>query len=542
MEDGMNLILRYFLVMIFATLFSGLSSCGGGGGGGDGGGVAVNYDGISTPVQFTNQNATVIGERFEEIGDPLQLLDNPFMELKAPASSLSSLNRFALLRKPGKILPMASEPGSCGGSISVTETSSSITVRFNRYCDAEGTGGDTVDGYLSGTGRESVVNGNYAFDGTATFDVTTTRGLNQLVVVRGTVKISERGVDAWYDDSEGWYVFTPTNDTYLYNLLIGDATLGYTVWFSNYVNYITYDEDGWEDEVSVSGRIYFNDYGYFDVSTTVPVDLSGAYGELFLNGSSGSAIKLIQSPTYVWTAYIIGGGQVPGGADYDFGQTYIQYRTKDSPSLNKYYVWVSLTKDGVGIAAEDVVDIDFLNTGSGVQLQEPSNFNPITYYYYNCAEGSCVQSGPLTENGYWQEYTSIAAGNYAFNVYTADMQVLTKQVTFSGQLALPVVDDATMVSTWQETDLRLDWSNPTGAGNWSSVSQYRIVVFDSEFRSILFARVPLNATSITLPGALLDEARALGNGTISRWQIQTRAYDSNNMNYARGVSLQMLIP
>jgi hypothetical protein len=94
----------------------------------------------------------------------------------------------------------------------------------------------------------------------------------------------------------------------------------------------------------------------------------------------------------------------------------------------------------------------------------------------------------------------------------------------------------TMLSTWEGNDLVLTWTNPLGAANWAEVDQLRIKLFDGTGKSVMYIRLYPTADTVTINGNLLNQAAGLGDGTLGSWEVQTRAYDENNMNFARGYS------
>jgi len=148
----------------------------------------------------------------------------------------------------------------------------------------------------------------------------------------------------------------------------------------------------------------------------------------------------------------------------------------------------------------------------------------------------CSESGPLNENGFYGSFLDLPADTYSFDVDTFDGQTLNLNISYPGQLVLPIVLSSTMQSAWNGNDLVLSWTNPVGSMNWADVDQLRIKLFDSVGTSVLYIRLGSTATTVTIDGSLLNQAVALGNGILGVWEVQTRAYDSNEMNFARGYS------
>ena len=90
-------------------------------------------------------------------------------------------------------------------------------------------------------------------------------------------------------------------------------------------------------------------------------------------------------------------------------------------------------------------------------------------------------------------------------------------------------------------DLALSWVNPTSSTNWSEVDILRIKLLDSSGKVVLFMSLSPTADTVTISNNLLVQAAGLGDSTLSTWEVQTRAYDANNMNFARGNSLRIAI-
>ncbi len=223
-------------------------------------------------------------------------------------------------------------------------------------------------------------------------------------------------------------------------------------------------------------------------------------------------------------------------AIYQFrSSTYLQYRTHEDPASNRFQGWASLTKDGVAVEEADVVDVRLLD-GTGTTVTPTSTgYWPGNFISYNCSAVPCVQSGPVADRGFLGTFDSLGAGDYTIEVDTADGQTVGHALTYPGQLAVPVVSSSTMDAQWAGTDLSLTWTNPTGAANWGAVSRVYVVLFNTSGDPVVYARVPPNATSLTIPSAVLGAALALGGGPLAGWEVQTRAY-AGDMNYARGYS------
>jgi len=151
-------------------------------------------------------------------------------------------------------------------------------------------------------------------------------------------------------------------------------------------------------------------------------------------------------------------------------------------------------------------------------------------------DGPCSSSGPINENGFYGSFAFLPADTYDVEVDTVDGQALTLDIPYPGQLALPVVLSSTMQSTWVGNDLQLNWTNPVGAANWAEVDQLRVRIFDGSGKPVIYVRLNPATETVTINSSLLNQAAGLGNGTLESWEVQTRAYDANNMNFARSYS------
>jgi hypothetical protein len=230
-----------------------------------------------------------------------------------------------------------------------------------------------------------------------------------------------------------------------------------------------------------------------------------------------------------------GGDDAPVAPVYDFGLFFLQYRVFENTSVG-YQAYLPMTKDGNAIQEADITDIRMFNSANNPVTATTEGFNAENYMYLNCTVAPCAQSGPLNDNGFYDSFSSLLADTYSFEVDTADGQTMNLDVPYTGQLVLPFVSSSTMQSSWVGSDLVLNWTNPVGSANWAEVDQLRIRLFDGTGKSILYIRLDPTADTVTINGSLLNQAAGLGNGVLQSWEIQTRAYDANGMNFARGYS------
>lgn len=239
-------------------------------------------------------------------------------------------------------------------------------------------------------------------------------------------------------------------------------------------------------------------------------------------------------------ACLIGGcGGSSGGGDnepvYEFGSYFLQYRVFENTNVG-YQAFLPMTKNGKAIQETDIDDIRILDSANNPLTTVNDGFDAATYMYLNCTAGPCVQSGPVKENGFFGSFASLPADTYSVEVDTSDGQTLNLDVPYPGQLILPFVSSSTMQSEWVGSDLVLNWTNPTAAANWAEVDQLRIRILDGSGKPVLYVRLNPVSNTVTINGSLLNQAAGLGDGILESWEVQTRAYDANNMNFARSYS------
>jgi hypothetical protein len=137
----------------------------------------------------------------------------------------------------------------------------------------------------------------------------------------------------------------------------------------------------------------------------------------------------------------------------------------------------------------------------------------------------------------WNDYSSPNRDviNIAIDGKKSDI-VASKAISYPGQMILPFIESLTMDSRYDNNDLILSWSNPLSAANWDKVDQLRIVLMADDYTPLVYIQVNPSVTSVTIPESIINQANNLGYGEIFWWEMQTRAHDVNNMNYARGYS------
>ncbi|GAB4275871.1 MAG: hypothetical protein Kow0092_31520 [Deferrisomatales bacterium] len=221
------------------------------------------------------------------------------------------------------------------------------------------------------------------------------------------------------------------------------------------------------------------------------------------------------------------------------GFAYLQHRTYADPAADGPRGWAALTEDGGPIEPDDVVSVT-LRDPAGRAVPGTTGFWGGRYLWYDCRSGACSWSGPHAETGFWTRFHAplIGGTTYTYDLLTTEGP-LTRALYYPRQVALPVVDAATMTHAWWPgagAGLLLSWQDPTDAPAWGEVTELRVVLSDAEGREILYAAAPPGARWLLLPADLVLRLAPLGDPSALSWQVQTRAYDRNGMNFARGVS------
>ena len=222
---------------------------------------------------------------------------------------------------------------------------------------------------------------------------------------------------------------------------------------------------------------------------------------------------------------------------YEISFAYLQYRNYPTPSDNRYSSWIGLTKEGKPVSESDVVNFKITDSFGNELVPVTSGFyRSSPYYFYNCNTIPCTEEADIIDSGFSANFNLIPAGDYEIVVEAADGHNFTAEIYFAGQLILPFISNASMQSYWSNGDLVLSWTNPTNEKNWDKVSQLRIIMYAEDNAEVLYIRTNPSTTTVTIPASLYNDVVNLGHGIITGWLIQTRAYDSNNMNSARGYS------
>lgn len=286
----------YIMCLVLVAVIGGLSGCGvtvTSEGDGGGGGVVIpsGYNGLTTPAALTVGNAETLTENIVS-------LDNPASYIVFRNAVGGAAGR-EIMRGPANVRNIAREvrtlvrtagatkiiPGEFSGSAFVTYTETyntyNATVVFTNFSDSASASP------LYGT---VYISDSWSVAGSTTKGVVdATFGDNFWA---GPVKITGAYRDVYTESASN------VKDVVTMNLLYDDASLEYSLAYSNVV---FTDETNFADELSAQslfGRIYDSDYGYVVIDTTEPVvmdTVTGFYyeGEIFIDGANYSSVWLL---------------------------------------------------------------------------------------------------------------------------------------------------------------------------------------------------------------------------------------------------------
>jgi hypothetical protein len=259
----------------------------------------------------------------------------------------------------------------------------------------------------------------------------------------------------------------------------------------------------------------------------VPTSFDGAFGYLF--------------PETIHT-FTTAPADTPTQSVYALEYAFITYRRYESGE-QRYQAIMGVSANGSGCETTDIVDWA-LRDGSGNKIMSTSSgLYSELYFLYNCSTGSCSLDGRLEDTGVWGFFSAIPADSYRIEIEMENGQVLGAEQHFPGQINLPFVSSDSMTAQWNNGDVELAWTNPTSDSNWDTVDQLRVLIFDDLGNSVLYMRPARDDESVTIPATLVSEAASLHGGSrLDAWQVQTRAYDNDGMNFSRAYSNIVALP
>lgn len=287
---------KYYL-QIISTFFTAtlLVACGGGGGDNAGGNSGITYTGPTSAANISGTNASTLAKTalFSNSTTSVSVFKSGTTNktdsaIAAMIKTLGHLPRQINLNKSqltqssrAVVAPATPIPGSCGGSYTysfdVNETTGSFTgsLTFSAYCEDV----------------NNVVNGVMTISGTVNVNtvelVSFSMTFNNLTINDAAVSMSFNGTMT---------VSMPSFNTTLFTMSM-DAidNSGVSVRIENFA--VQTIDNGTYETISTSGRFYHSQYGYVDISTLTPMNISltGDYpysGIILLTGVNNSRARV----------------------------------------------------------------------------------------------------------------------------------------------------------------------------------------------------------------------------------------------------------
>jgi hypothetical protein len=301
---------------------------------------------------------------------------------------------------------------------------------------------------------------------------------------------------------------------------------------------ITYTKVDRTVTIDINGRTVYYSEDSQDFSLDLTLVFSSDYNNFTFDGNS------IENDPADCDGPVTGNGIRVGTVGVVFDFNYLQYRT--SNTFNGYRGWIQLTKDGIPVEQSDVQKIELKDSSGALINYDKFSFYPSTYYVgvWNPGTASVDFSGPVPTAGFLISFggVNLPADNYTWEVTTVDNKIVSKQFNYPGQKVLPFVDSSTMTSQWlADGSLKLSWTNPPNIAP-NDYDQLRVYITDDTAGEILYASLPVNVNKMTIPSDWVNIFENFYSLTTTRWQVQTRSYSSEDMNYARGLSDSVIIP
>jgi hypothetical protein len=556
---------KVLFTILFVCFFS-LLSCGGGGGGGVNSTPSLSYTGSIDKALIDESNAVSLTTEAVELGIEQHNIFSDFRSLTNKNDSVyvyqnnlldildklqNSVKNFQvhseIFSQHSKAIHSEQETriGSCGGEsrgvFYVDDSTGEFWGDFDyiNYCESN----ETMNGKMDFSGRINLIN----------FEIERmTFNLDYLVFADSFNSIILDGTMSFLYQTSG---FTVTMD-----LLAKVGQDNEVFWINDYR--IEVKERINELSLNISGNFYDPKYGYVTLSTQQELiidvnDMLPTSGVLIATGRNGIAggathASLICYPTGVFEVKVDTNGD--GSYDWNSGQLYweggiVEFRYKIDPvylqyrnyefSENRYSAWLGIMKNDKPAIAKDVDILSFKlfdDARNLINLSYPLFYEGNPYYLYDCRQTTCTER--LTaDSGFTAIIYNLPEGRYTMEAQSVDGEMFSVDIQYFGQLELPFVSSVTMESFFtSENDLILSWTNPTNEFNWNEVDQLRIVMTATDSSEVLYISLNPDDNQVTIPAALIQKAENLGHGVIDNWHIQTRAIDSNGMNWARGYS------
>jgi len=307
---GKMFLANFRYVSLICILLFGLMTIVGTGGGDDGGGGGGDnnqwYDGLTTPVEITEDNADNIcvgaytGMQRGSATNFIAIAPGEVENMKAISRGvmiielLDRIDIASIVSRRTLSAETITEtlPGNCGGRATLTGTGNEQTgvvsgnIQFNSFCND----GLTMSGSVGFTMQINM----------------STSQIQSLSMTYNSVLCTYDSESFSLNGNSNIIVSYSENSISLtMDMVTTDSTTNKTYWFKDYT--IT-TAGGYQTSVKISGTYYDPDYGYVNFSTTEDFIVSSVSGfptdgTMVLEGAAGSAggntkAKLIAYPTF----------------------------------------------------------------------------------------------------------------------------------------------------------------------------------------------------------------------------------------------------
>lgn len=275
--------MKNVLKVLAVLLAVALTACGGGGGGGTAG---LTYDGVSTQATITSDNAADLASLAyfgSELTAPLPLSLSGSLDAPASPSPVLPALTHLIQDLPGKIdlgqlgnetsravmsIPSMKEQCEVSGSMTISGTYDMVTGAIDANISMSSC--NTGDGVImNGAIKINALGVSDLYNPTFTDFTVTFNRLAYEFVYDGDEIILDGTATSWYDDVKSAQIMQM-------NMVLQQVSTSLMAELENYT--IEIADLGASQAVTISGRVYESDSGYFDITTEQPI-LVDAYGQ-----------------------------------------------------------------------------------------------------------------------------------------------------------------------------------------------------------------------------------------------------------------------
>ena len=228
-------------------------------------------------------------------------------------------------------------------------------------------------------------------------------------------------------------------------------------------------------------------------------------------------------------------------ADYYISWARSGYRNFVDSNNNGYlFGLIVLKTDGTLIDETDVTQVVVKNAAGDIIAGQYNGFyKEESLFWARVYQGSSSLFDRMLDTWSYFAFSipstpALAAGDYTYEVTTADGSLLTTTVAFQGDMVVPVPAAPAMTHQWlPDGSLKLTWQNSTG-----DYSTIRVRGRDENWNDLFTIAAPTTATTVTLPKWALDEIEATYGAvpTQAYWWVEWRLTGDNGFEYGRGAS------